>query len=181
MAILNDRIKEIRKKRGLTLLQLADILGVKEATVQRYESGEIKNIKYDTIVAIAKALHVHPAYLMGWADENGNSIDSNQNGILIQDPIEREIITNFRKLEPEAQKSARINIAYLHYEQAQKEKEQKEEAARQAELAQKAVDDFLTGSFAAKGGEHGKVKLTLDGLKRFIELVEEQEQKDNKR
>ena len=69
MAILNERIKEMRTKRDLTLLQLAEALGVKEATVQRYESGEIKNIKHETIVAIANILNCSPVYLMGWSDD----------------------------------------------------------------------------------------------------------------
>lgn len=69
MAILNERIKEMRAKRNMTLLQLADMLGVKEATVQRYESGVIKNIKYDTVVEIAKILNCSPIYLMGWTND----------------------------------------------------------------------------------------------------------------
>lgn len=65
------RIKEIRLKRKMTLLEVANALGVSEATAQRYESGEIKNLKYDTIVALANLFNVSPAYLMGW-DEDPN-------------------------------------------------------------------------------------------------------------
>ena len=72
MSVLNDRIKEQRLKRGLTLLQVADFLGVKEATAQRYESGEIKNIKHETIVQLAELFHTTPAYLMGWEDDNAD-------------------------------------------------------------------------------------------------------------
>lgn len=68
MAVLNERIKEQRTKAGLTLLQVANALGVKEATVQRYESGEIKNIKHDVIEKLAKCFNCSPAYLMGWQD-----------------------------------------------------------------------------------------------------------------
>ncbi len=39
---LNERIKEMRTLKNMTLLEVAEILGVKEATMQRYESGEIK-------------------------------------------------------------------------------------------------------------------------------------------
>ena len=66
LAILNERIKQRRLELGFTLLQIAEILGVKEATVQRYESGEIKNIKHGTIVELAKVLRCKPSYLMGW-------------------------------------------------------------------------------------------------------------------
>ncbi len=69
MAVLNDRIKERRIASGLTLLQVADKLGVKEATVQRYESGEIKNIKHETIAELADIFNCSPEYLMGWSNQ----------------------------------------------------------------------------------------------------------------
>lgn len=69
MGVLQDRIKSTRLNRGITLKELAIKLGVKEATAQRYESGEIKNIKHETVVSIADALDVSPSYLMGWDDD----------------------------------------------------------------------------------------------------------------
>lgn len=69
MATLNDRIKEARLARGLTLSQVADSIGVKEATAQRYESGDIKNIKHETVLSLSSLFSVSPAYLMGWTDE----------------------------------------------------------------------------------------------------------------
>ena len=64
--ILNERIKERRMQLGMTLLDVANELGVKEATAQRYESGKIKNIKHETILRLSDVLHCSPAYLMGW-------------------------------------------------------------------------------------------------------------------
>ena len=66
MGILNDRIKEMRNKNGFTLAYVAEQLGIKEATMQRYESGEIKNIKHETIVKLAEIFNCSPSYLMGW-------------------------------------------------------------------------------------------------------------------
>ncbi len=66
MSILNERIRSRRLELGLTLLHVANALGVREATAQRYESGEIKNIKHDTIYQLSKILQCSPAYLMGW-------------------------------------------------------------------------------------------------------------------
>lgn len=64
-----ERMRSIRTKRGITLLTVAEKLGVTEATVQRYESGNIKNLKSDTIEEISDVLNVEPAYLMGWVQE----------------------------------------------------------------------------------------------------------------
>ncbi|MCM3041681.1 helix-turn-helix domain-containing protein [Paenibacillus motobuensis] len=69
MSIINERIKERRLALDLTLLDVAEFLGVKEATAQRYESGDIKNIKHETIVRLAELFKCSPAYLMGWENE----------------------------------------------------------------------------------------------------------------
>lgn len=66
MSGLKERIKERRLDKEMTLLEVANKLGVKEATMQRYESGEIKNIKHETIVRLADIFDCSPAYLMGW-------------------------------------------------------------------------------------------------------------------
>lgn len=68
MGVINDRIKNRRTDLGLTLLEVADALGVKEATAQRYESGAIKSIGHDTIIKLSEILHCSPSYLMGWED-----------------------------------------------------------------------------------------------------------------
>ena len=70
MSTLNDRIKEMRKKNRLTLLEVAEYLGVQEATVQRYESGSIKNLKHETICKLADLFGCDPRYLVGWTEKN---------------------------------------------------------------------------------------------------------------
>lgn len=78
---LNSRIKERRTALGMTLLDVANALNVKEATVQRYESGEIKNLKQKTVLELAKIFKCTPAYLMGW-DENDCSTEKGNSGRL---------------------------------------------------------------------------------------------------
>jgi len=75
---IGDRIKETRESRNRTLLDVANFLGVTEATVQRYESGNIKNLKLDTISKIATFLKVDPAYLMGWKNTKENITSKSQ-------------------------------------------------------------------------------------------------------
>lgn len=66
MTELSSVLKQRRKELGLTLAQIADAMGVAEATVQRWESGNIKSIRYEKIGKLADVLKVHPAALMGW-------------------------------------------------------------------------------------------------------------------
>lgn len=65
---MNEKIKTRREELGLTLQEVGEYIGVSKATVQRYESGEIKNLKQETIVKLCEVLKVSPAYLMGWED-----------------------------------------------------------------------------------------------------------------
>lgn len=63
------KIKELRLRKGMTLEQVADIVGVGKSTVRKWETGMIANMKRDKIALLAKALGTTPAYLMGWKEE----------------------------------------------------------------------------------------------------------------
>ena len=63
------RIKNLRLSQGLTLEQVATIVGVGKSTVRKWETGMIANMRRDKIAALAKALNVTPEYLMGWEEE----------------------------------------------------------------------------------------------------------------
>lgn len=84
------RIKKKRQSLDITLKQVAESIGVQEATVQRYESGTIKNIPYEKIELLSEALKCSPAYLMGW-EENANNEETSD--------IVVEILSNNRLLE----------------------------------------------------------------------------------
>lgn len=63
------RLKKIRSIRNMTLAGVAEMVGKTEATIQRYESGDIVNLKLDIIEKLAEVYKVSPAYLMGWETE----------------------------------------------------------------------------------------------------------------
>ena len=67
-----QKIKTLRKEKGLTLEQVADVVGVGKSTVRKWETGMIANMRRDKIADLAKALGTTPAYLTGW-DEKENS------------------------------------------------------------------------------------------------------------
>ena len=64
-----QRIKALRQEKGLTLEQVADVVGVGKSTVRKWETGMIANMRRDKIADLAKALGTTPAYLMGWKEE----------------------------------------------------------------------------------------------------------------
>ena len=69
------RIKELRQQKGMTLEQVADIVGVGKSTVRKWETGMIANMRRDKIADLAKALGTTPAYLMGWKEETTKAPD----------------------------------------------------------------------------------------------------------
>lgn len=73
---IGERIKNKRLQKGLTLENLAKMIGTSRQNVQRYEAGIINNIPSDKIEALAKALNVSAAYLMGWEDSIPNGFDA---------------------------------------------------------------------------------------------------------
>lgn len=61
-----ERIKERRLSLGLSYQDLADKTGMSKSTLQRYETGFIKNLGIDKLEILAQALETTPGYLMGW-------------------------------------------------------------------------------------------------------------------
>ena len=97
---IGERIKLKRLENQMTLLEVADLIGVKEATVQRYESGEIKNLKQRTIARLAEIFHTTPAYLMGWEEKNTPNTETSVEGIDLTQS-EEEIIKLLRQMDKE--------------------------------------------------------------------------------
>lgn len=64
-----ERIKQTRKKLGLSAEQVAEKLCVSPATIYRYENKDIKKFPTDILEPLAKIYGVTPEYLMGWSDE----------------------------------------------------------------------------------------------------------------
>lgn len=67
---IGDRIREKRDEHGMTLEDIAKLIGVSRQTMSRYETGAIKGVPSDKIELIAKALGTTPGYLMGWEDKS---------------------------------------------------------------------------------------------------------------
>lgn len=74
--LVKDLIKEKRIQYGLTMKELADKVGVSEATVSRWESGELANMKRTAIMKLAQSLHISPYELLGLEPVSGKNMVS---------------------------------------------------------------------------------------------------------
>lgn len=92
-----QRIKFLRKSKGLTLEQVADVVGVGKSTVRKWETGMIANMKRDKIASLAKALGTTPEYLMGWDEKE---ISSGEDGLT---EGERQVLELFRQIPEDQQ------------------------------------------------------------------------------
>ena len=103
----NDIIKKRRKELGMTLQEVADIVGVSKSTILRYETKEISNMSAQIIPPLAKALKCTESYLLGLTDvptvENKPSI--------INDDYtyeEEQLINAYRNAPKETQQAIRL-------------------------------------------------------------------------
>ena len=70
---VKDIIREKRLELGMTMKEVADKVGVSEATISRWESGEIENMRRGAISSLAKALHISPNEIMGWESPSASN------------------------------------------------------------------------------------------------------------
>ena len=69
MQDIMSRMKKRREELDMSYQTLSDKVGISKSTLQRYETGYIKNMPVDKLEDIANTLQVPPAYLMGWTNE----------------------------------------------------------------------------------------------------------------
>lgn len=74
--MLANNLKALRRKKKLTLDDLAEVLGTSRQTIHRYENGIITNIPPEKVEKLAEALGTTPSALMGWSEVDYGSYDN---------------------------------------------------------------------------------------------------------
>lgn len=105
MCEIANMIKARRIELGLTLEDVAQAVGVGRSTVQRWESGLIKNMGRDKIVKLAAVLQISPVELVPAKDytppEHLSAEDISILETLHQDPRLGMLFDHSRKMKPE--------------------------------------------------------------------------------
>ena len=118
---IKDIIKTRRITLGITQAQLAAAVGVSEATVSRWESGDISNMKRSRIAALAKALQISPSVIMGWDEEIekaealGCRVDAlkKETAHTVTDGRDLEMLSLLSRLTPEQKEMLLLQIKGL--------------------------------------------------------------------
>lgn len=147
---IGDRIKKRRKELDLSAEQVAEKLGVSPATIYRYESNDIMNMRIDKLEPIAKVLRTTPAYLMGWdeTEEKKTNTDNQQ----------QKLLSNYNKLDNTDQ----TKLVDYSDELVNSDK----------------YKETVTISIAARNGAT-EMKLTQKQYEKFLKVIKE-ETEDNK-
>ena len=69
--MLGERIKRARDRCGMNQEQLAAAAGIRQGHISRLESGNLKDIRGETLAKLARALGVTTDYLLGLTEEGG--------------------------------------------------------------------------------------------------------------
>ena len=61
---MNNRIRELRKKKGITMKQLGEVVDLAESTISQYETGK-REPDNETLLKISEYFEVTVGYLIG--------------------------------------------------------------------------------------------------------------------
>lgn len=105
------KIKKRRTDLNMSYQELANKTGLSKSTLQRYETGAIKNMPIDKLEILASALNVSPAYLMGWENVDiQNELNKTENTISIK---ERKLLNSFNNLNETGKNEAIKRVSEL--------------------------------------------------------------------
>ena len=61
---MGEKIRRLRKEKGMTQEDLGNEVGIQKAAINKYETGIVVNLKRGRLERIAKVLGVNPVWLM---------------------------------------------------------------------------------------------------------------------
>lgn len=79
---IGERIKNLRKERGLSVDFVAEKLNKNRATIYRYESNEIENLPISILEPLAKLLGTTPAYLIGCEEKTDIKVSQDEKHLI---------------------------------------------------------------------------------------------------
>ena len=104
---IGENIKRVRKEKGLTQKQLAEILGVTQQMIGSYENSD-REPKLNSLSKIAKALDVDV-----WELIEFNSIDIDENVTSVNDNNKKTLDSYYNELNEKGQEKAVEQVELL--------------------------------------------------------------------
>ena len=92
MSDISERLLAIIAEKNISYGELSKLTKIPKSAIQRYATGETEKIPINRLEALASALGVSSAYLMGWAENTDDILRKRQHD---------EINEIFDKMPPE--------------------------------------------------------------------------------
>jgi len=97
-----DRLKEIRSERGMTQVQLAEVLGVAKGTIAMWETGK-REPNFETINVLSDIFDKRIDYILGYSNDATspklNEEDIEQLGVWVAEDSFKETIVEYLMLD----------------------------------------------------------------------------------
>lgn len=103
-----ERIRELRKLKGISQEEMAKLLKTTKQTISKYENGVVSNIPSDRIEAMAVLLDTTPEYILGW-DKSPEEQAEYEASILMDDEL-MDMIREIQALNKEQKKAVKQMI-----------------------------------------------------------------------
>ena len=97
---VNQKIRILRKEKNMTVSQLAEMVGIYQSVLTRYETGVIQYVPVELISKLAVALECKPEDL---TDGDERYSQKKKKRALTLSSAETQLINNYRKLPPKVQ------------------------------------------------------------------------------
>ena len=107
---MGNRIRELRKAKGLTMKQLGEVLGVAESTISHYETGR-RQLDNETMLRLGEFFGVTVGYLLGVEHNNAPTWDGPTGDVL--DEVDVAFYGDFKKLNDDDKETVRDMVRVM--------------------------------------------------------------------
>ena len=104
---VNQRLRILRKEKGITTTALAEMIGVSQSSIVRYENGSVQYIPADVLGRIASALSCTVYDLTEGDDRYTQSDNKKKSSSRSFSSEERSLILKYRNLPDDAKQIVR--------------------------------------------------------------------------
>lgn len=90
-ATTGDRVRDVRKRRGLSQRQLGDLSGISVSLVRKLEQGDYGHVRMETLHKLAAALRVPTTMLTGNSDDAREAVATSGDVAADWQPVQRAL------------------------------------------------------------------------------------------
>lgn len=116
---MNNRIRELRQQRGITMKKLGEVVGLAESTISQYETGK-REPDNETLLKLSEYFEVTVGYLLGVEDAKNAPTVTGERDIL--DEVDIAFYGDFQKLDADQKETVRDMVRLMRERRAGQEK-----------------------------------------------------------